>query len=91
MNEVIAFLRAEGFYQGQSIKALICAVGISRADAKQLVHTSPTWADQREAAEALHEQLYRALDEMASQPDVQRRSTATDRAEPDHEGPQRAP
>jgi ribosomal protein L7/L12 len=87
MNEAIAFVRARGFYQIQSIKILMCAAGISLAEAKQLVHASPTWADQREAAEALHKQLYQALDEIASRPDVQQRGSATDRTQPDCERP----
>lgn len=72
-------LRAEGFYVFDSIKAVHARFGLGLGDAKAAVHLSPTWADMREAHDALHDSLEAALDEAEDEGARERRRRAEQR------------
>lgn len=55
VEQVIAFLRASGLSQVWSAKVLVEVARMPLDDAKDAIHLSPTWADVRSAAEALHD------------------------------------
>ena len=60
-DDVLAQLRANGGSVVDSIKALMDGAGLSLAAAKQAVHFSPAWADQREQNEAFHDAIEEIL------------------------------
>ncbi|WP_144126111.1 hypothetical protein [Catellatospora sichuanensis] len=60
LNDVIAFLRAEGFNEIGSIRVLMHAADLNLAEGKQAIDMSPAWQDRREANEALRQGLWRA-------------------------------
>ncbi|NJC71147.1 hypothetical protein HC031_15710 [Planosporangium thailandense] len=70
LEEIMAFLRREGLWQLQSIKVLRWATGVGLAEAKHLIHTSATWADQRRAADELHEVLTQAITDLVDSIDA---------------------
>lgn len=61
VQEIIAYLRAEGLPIFEAIKAVMELRGVGLAEAKRLVHFSRAYADQRLAHEALHRELMEAL------------------------------
>ena len=61
-EDALRYLRDAGMSIIQSMRAMTRARGYSLAEAKQLVHGSDTWADQRAANDEFHEQLARGLD-----------------------------
>lgn len=69
IEDFLSKLRSRGAGQLESIKALRSCEGISLAGAKEKVHFSQTWADQREASEALHEAAYEALEILRAEQD----------------------
>lgn len=63
-EDALGYLRDAGMSIIQSMRVMMRVRGWSLAEAKQIVHNSDTWADQRAAHEEFHEQLARTLDEM---------------------------
>ncbi|MEU8000744.1 hypothetical protein AB0B66_06215 [Catellatospora sp. NPDC049111] len=60
LDDVITFLRDEGFGQIDSMKLLTHTAGLSLAEAKQAIDASPAWQDRRESNEALRRDLWEA-------------------------------
>ena len=58
---LLALLREKGFNQIDSILALRKVVGLSLADAKDMVDASKVWSDQYEKVQALREVALNAL------------------------------
>jgi ribosomal protein L7/L12 len=52
---VVSLLRERGLSKVESISALASAARLPLAEAKRIVHSSPTWQDARAAGEELHE------------------------------------
>ncbi|GAA1366292.1 hypothetical protein [Catellatospora chokoriensis] len=79
LNDVIAFLRAEGFNQIDSIRVLMHAAGLNLAEAKQAIDMSPAWQDQQEANEALRRDLWEAARAMSdiADPDLPHHGPST--------------
>ena len=63
IDDVLSLLRASGCNVIESIKIVCAAAGISRTEAKQLVHDSATWSDQRRRYAQLHDAVERLADE----------------------------
>ncbi len=57
VDNALVIMRRAGQSQIASISLLMELTGMSLADAKRAVHTSPAWADLRGPAENLQEQL----------------------------------
>lgn len=57
LDEVLARLRRAGFSPVDSIRAVRALTGGSLAEAKEVVHLSPAWADVRDRADELHRSL----------------------------------
>jgi ribosomal protein L7/L12 len=85
VESVIRFLRQEGLWLPKSIKAVRRIAGVSLAEAKELVHFSETWADQRASSDALHKELREALGEVldASEEQLRQWNAATDPGSPE--------
>jgi hypothetical protein len=61
IEEIIAFLRAEGCQKTETIGLITEALGIALARAKEIVHFSASWADVRERDEKFHETLVQTI------------------------------
>lgn len=61
LDTVLAELREGGFTQVHSIRAVRALTDASLAEAKEIVHVSPAWADVRERNDDLHRSLERDL------------------------------
>ena len=61
-DEILVRLRSDGYSIIDSIRGLAEGAGMSLGAAKEAVHFSPAWADQREQNEAFHEMVERAFD-----------------------------
>ena len=57
LEEIVRTLREGGFSKVQSIKALVDLGQATMAEAKPIVHYSPTWADVRARDEEFHRKL----------------------------------
>jgi hypothetical protein len=57
IEEVLRYLRSNGFSVLDSIKVTMRLTGVSLAEAKQVVHTSEAWSDRR----AMHDAFHRGL------------------------------
>lgn len=77
MESFLQELRARGAGQIDCIKAVREIAGISLGEAKEIVHYSRTWADMREASEALHETAYKALEIMQRKQDAEQERIAS--------------
>jgi ribosomal protein L7/L12 len=66
-DDILTQLRASGHSTIESIKALHDGEGISLTAAKQAVHFSRAWADQREANETFHETIEKILTDDGSE------------------------
>lgn len=64
---VLGLLHAADYSKIKSIAILRQVNGKPLSDCKELVHFSDTWADRRENDDALHEQLFEALELLASE------------------------
>lgn len=62
LDATIAFMRREGFWIIPCIKAVRTLRGVSLGEAKDLVHLSPAFADQREAHDAFHDVAEQSLE-----------------------------
>lgn len=69
VDDIIAFMRAQGHGKIESIKVLHDLRKLTLAQAKNIVHFSPAWEDRREADDALHEDVARAVSEIAREDD----------------------
>lgn len=61
-EEVLAFLRAEGFTKVESLKFFRLWKNIPLGEAKKIVHFSDVWKDQKEADEALQDSFLDTLE-----------------------------
>jgi hypothetical protein len=61
-EDALRYLRDAGMSIIQSMRVMMRVRGYSLAEAKRIVHSSDTWADQRAAHEEVHEQLAHALE-----------------------------
>ncbi len=57
IDSVLSLLRQNGYSRVKSIKAIMRLTNSSLAEAKNLVHLSPTWRDVREETERFHDLL----------------------------------
>ena len=64
VQAVIGYLRTSGCSKIDSIAVLNATYGIGLAEAKKIVHFSPTWADTRASDENFHESIEGALTEL---------------------------
>lgn len=64
LEEVLQFLRERDYYMIPSIKAVRYLYGVSLREAKQLVHTSQTWSDERPNLDAFHDSVEQAWNEL---------------------------
>jgi len=64
IEELIALLRREGASKIDTILVLKHVRGTQIYEAKNLVDSSPTWADVRERDAAFHEDLFRAAEDL---------------------------
>ncbi|MBI1199951.1 MAG: hypothetical protein GC203_18995 [Phenylobacterium sp.] len=62
-DAAVAYFRSSGLSKVESIGAIAMRFGVGLAEAKNLVHLSPTWDDVRERDEAFHEAIEAALKE----------------------------
>ncbi|MEU8076764.1 hypothetical protein AB0B31_15075 [Catellatospora citrea] len=69
LDDVIAYLRSEGFGQIDSMKLLMHSAGLSLAEAKHAIDASPAWQDRRESNDALRRDLWEAAQTMADATD----------------------
>lgn len=69
LEVVLARLRSDGVTMVQSMLVLIRVQGLSLVEAREAVHTSETWSDQREKHDEFHELLAQTL-EIGVLPDV---------------------
>ena len=56
-EDLIAWLRSEGCSKVDTIQVLAHVLGTTFTALKEVVHTSPTWADRREIDDDLHDKL----------------------------------
>lgn len=63
-EQVIQQMRLSGLSVVQSMKLFQKLYGVSHAEAKTVVHFSPTWADRRESHETLHDIACEAIHEL---------------------------
>jgi len=63
-NAVLAQLRSDGFSPVESIKVTRAVLHVSLGEAKEIVHTSPTWSDARDKFEHLHDAAEQAASEL---------------------------
>ncbi|MEV5719399.1 hypothetical protein AB0L41_36410 [Amycolatopsis mediterranei] len=61
IDEVLGRLRRGGFSPVDSMRAVRALTGASMAEAKEVVHVSPAWADVRERADDFHRSLEEAV------------------------------
>ncbi|MGK3201229.1 hypothetical protein [Amycolatopsis sp. MEPSY49] len=61
LDAVLAELREGGCTQVDGIRAVCALTGASLAEAKEIVHVSPAWADVRQRADDLHRSLEQGL------------------------------
>lgn len=61
LDTALAALREGGFSRVDSVRAVRALTGASMADAKEIVHVSPAWADVRERDDEFHRSLERDL------------------------------
>ena len=61
IEAVLLFLRQSGYSKMEAVKVLLALKGCGLKDAKQTVHLSRTWQDQREADEQLEEMFVHEL------------------------------
>lgn len=54
-EEIVSFLRSQGYSKTQSIALVAKALNLSLAQAKELVHDSCAWADVRQRDELFHD------------------------------------
>jgi DNA phosphorothioation-dependent restriction protein DptG len=57
LEEVLQFLQDRDYYMIPSIKAVRYLYRVSLREAKQLVHTSQTWSDERPTLDAFHDSI----------------------------------
>lgn len=57
LDDVLVVLRQRGFSPVDSIRAVRALTGASMAEAKEIVHVSPAWADTRERTDEFHRSL----------------------------------
>ena len=57
MEAIIGYLRTSGCWKTDSIAVLNGTYGIGLAEAKKIVHFSPTWADTRVSDDNFHESI----------------------------------
>jgi hypothetical protein len=65
-EEIVAFLKQRGCAKGVSIMLLPSILGCNLSKAKELVHFSKTWEDQKETDEQLQRQFEESLSEFKS-------------------------
>jgi ribosomal protein L7/L12 len=61
VGAIIGYLRTSGCSKIDSIAVLNATYGIGLAEAKRIVHFSPTWADTRASDDKFHEGIEDAL------------------------------
>ena len=61
IDTVLAGLRAAGFSPVDSIRAVHALTGVSLAEAKETVHSSPVWAGERARNDDFHRSLEQGL------------------------------
>ncbi len=64
-DDVLAQLRADGFSVIEAIKITRAVRQVDLAEAKRMVHSSPAWADNRDAFDQLHETAATAAEQPA--------------------------
>ncbi len=64
LEEILRFIRAQGFWQIDTIRMLRDAIGMSIEDGKQTLYLSNTWADIRPAKEKLDQEIEDAIQEI---------------------------
>jgi len=64
VENILALLREHGLSKTASIKALMDLQGLTLAEAKRVVHLSPTWQDVYKRDEALHDVLAEAVEQV---------------------------
>jgi hypothetical protein len=62
-EDVLQFLRAEGCSKVTSIAILAKALAVGLGQAKEMVHTSRTWADVRERDDQFHASIPKNLNQ----------------------------
>jgi hypothetical protein len=67
IEELLAFLRKQGFNQPRSVDALVSITAIDRGHAQTAALTSETWKDQYERNLIIHEQLQQALIQLSQE------------------------
>ena len=66
VEAIVGYLRTSGCSKIDSIAVLNGTYGIGLAEAKKIVHFSPTWADTRASDEKFHESIADAVTELHS-------------------------
>jgi len=66
VGAIIGYLRTSGCSKIDSIAVLVTTCGIGLAEAKKIVHFSPTWDDTRASDENFHESIADALTRLHS-------------------------
>ncbi len=67
LEEVWAFLRAEGCHMGDCIDVTMALTGMRHRDAKSAVFGSQAWGDFSPAVEGLHDSIERAVIQLAEE------------------------